>query len=1182
MSNKMAKGDPSASRGGKFARRARSFKEDLLEKITHMRSPSSTRALSPQGLSQTLGHGHNKVSPRSNSKHKLSDVDSTLNSCLNSDVSSALAAVAGNTATPITASSPSLASSMSSPVSSGLWQNVKDMQDLKTGTDRVVNYLKVVMGKDKTELFPGSVSEILDCVLNIHALLMKCLTNEQSSLLKSSANQVYHSLSNLIQWADDMLLCKDEAPNCEHAAELIRQFELALTALVDLAIEKLKAKEANCVGVSSCSTPTALANGSPATPKLTSLPKKASMVDIPLTLREREILQQTDFVVPSSSPLHHSLSSDSILGPSHNEPPPKPPLPEGWDTLRSAASRRLSVGNGSEPVPPLPPKQRPTQVQVQVSQRTGQSSGSSPVLSLRTSGDWAPCSPLSQSSASVSPSGLSANSLDRSNDDLLMSAFNPSGKGPASALFVRRSTRQACGFASYESRSFSSSSIKTATVTSSSAILGSGETEAPTGLLGTTNFDWVHRKLKDLSCAKESEVKRFESSSTSVSYSTNYSFRTSSTSSTATIATSEGGDPPPAIPPKRRTTRVRTPSQYDNVPESDDAGDFNESVPPQVRGTTGLVLSGGTGVMLSEVDPFDGQAPPLPPKKRNGVMAYMQMFGNSLEPSSGYHHSFCYQHEQIASMSHSHSASVSIVSYSDDMVFNSTGSSGTSHDDSWRPQPPALPPKRNKLGYREDVPLSSTLLGNSINYDDSFIGWGDQVERNQSPISTSSGDDSKQLGASLALMEAPSGADVKKWTPDCEEAETNGELLEKLDVSEYIVNKKPGEDGPDIRGGPIDALIVHATSATSSKQKQNSDYEYQDAFLTTYRTFITPSELVKKLLHRYKKFSHMTEMSYQRAARSAFSLLVMVVDNLCASDIENSLAKTLLQFVRELLCSAELYHARALRKKVVEKWDGKKRTVVGPLSSIAVSTRQVTLLDLKSEHLAEQMTLLDAELYQKIEIPEVLVWSRLQKEEFSPNLTTFTEHFNKMSYWARSIILQQNDAKDREKFVTKFIKIMKYLRKMNNFNSYLAILSALDSAPIRRLEWQKHITEGLKEYCQLIDSSSSFRAYRQALAETEPPCIPYIGLILQDLTFVHVGNNDFLSDGIVNFSKRWQQFSILDHMKRFKSQYGFKRNDRILAFFNNFDDCLCEEAMWQISESIKPRGGKKKPDSTAN
>lgn len=36
---------------------------------------------------------------------------------------------------------------------------------------------------------------------------------------------------------------------------------------------------------------------------------------------------------------------------------------------------------------------------------------------------------------------------------------------------------------------------------------------------------------------------------------------------------------------------------------------------------------------------------------------------------------------------------------------------------------------------------------------------------------------------------------------------------------------------------------------------------------------------------------------------------------------------------------------------------------------------------------------------------------------------------------------------------------LQHLRKLNNFNSYLAILSALDSAPIRRLEWQKQTSE---------------------------------------------------------------------------------------------------------------------------
>lgn len=44
----------------------------------------------------------------------------------------------------------------------------------------------------------------------------------------------------------------------------------------------------------------------------------------------------------------------------------------------------------------------------------------------------------------------------------------------------------------------------------------------------------------------------------------------------------------------------------------------------------------------------------------------------------------------------------------------------------------------------------------------------------------------------------------------------------------------------------------------------------------------------------------------------------------------------------------------------------------------------------------------------------------------------------------------------------------------------------------------------------------------------------YSGLVLQDLTFVHIGNPDYLSDGVVNFSKRWTQHTIVMNMKRFK------------------------------------------------
>jgi len=37
-----------------------------------------------------------------------------------------------------------------------------------------------------------------------------------------------------------------------------------------------------------------------------------------------------------------------------------------------------------------------------------------------------------------------------------------------------------------------------------------------------------------------------------------------------------------------------------------------------------------------------------------------------------------------------------------------------------------------------------------------------------------------------------------------------------------------------------------------------------------------------------------------------------------------------------------------------------------------------------------------------------------------------------------------------------------------------------------------------------------------------------------------------------------------------------KKNERILSVFNNFEDCLSEESLWQISEKIKPRVVRKK------
>ncbi|TEA29644.1 hypothetical protein DBR06_SOUSAS510234, partial [Sousa chinensis] len=491
----------------------------------------------------------------------------------------------------------------------------------------------------------------------------------------------------------------------------------------------------------------------------------------------------------------------------------------------------------------------------------------------------------------------------------------------------------------------------------------------------------------------------------------------------------------------------------------------------------------------------------------------------------------------------------------------------------------AVPTVANPPPSTLDGPLSSSqessFHGNTVCLPSETSFTDSPQTPSESPASKDGHPRDASSAGSAPGKESRDGGDRAPKSPDAPEAQSEEEvdelsLIDHNEIMARLTLKQEGDDGPDVRGGSGDILLVHATE-TDRKDL----VLYCEAFLTTYRTFITPEELIKKLQYRYPKFSPFADTFKKRVSKNTFFVLVRVVDELCLVELTEEILKLLMELVFRLVCNGELSLARVLRKNILDKVDQKKLLRCAnsdqPLAARGVAARPGTLHDFHSHEIAEQLTLLDAELFYKIEIPEVLLWAKEQNEEKSPNLTQFTEHFNNMSYWVRSIIMLQEKAQDRERLLLKFIKIMKHLRKLNNFNSYLAILSALDSAPIRRLEWQKQTSEGLAEYCTLIDSSSSFRAYRAALSEVEPPCIPYLGLILQDLTFVHLGNPDYI-DGKVNFSKRWQQFNILDSMRCFQqAHYDIRRNDDIINFFNDFSDHLAEEALWELSLKIKPR-----------
>ncbi|XP_071673629.1 rap guanine nucleotide exchange factor 1 isoform X9 [Patagioenas fasciata] len=1013
-------------------------------------------------------------------------------------------------------------------------KNVSWLEEKEKEVVSALRYFKTIVDKmaidEKVlEMLPGSASKVLEAIL---PLVQTDPRIQQSSAISSCYSRVYQSLANLIRWSDQVML---EGVNSEDK-EMVTTVKGVIKAVLDgvkelvrLTIEKQE-------------------HPSPTSPVKPSLPacKSDSPSELPLTDREMEILNKTTNMTQSNELLTDSMDEEVA--------PPKPPLPS------------IRVAENSPP-PALPPKKRqsapsPTRVAV-VAPMSRATSGSSLPVGINRQDFDVDC---------YAQRRLSGGSHSYGGESPRLSPCSSIGK-------LSKSDEQLS--------SLDRDSGQCSRNTSCETLDQSDHYDPDYEFLqqDLSNADQIPQQVPGILSPLP------ESLGESGSPFHGHTFQLPQGSSPPLEFCSLSGaapptETPPALPEKKRRSAAsqtsensscrvsyeRHPSQYDNISEDDLQNAASvPSVPftpfaavlPFQQGNSSAPVEFIADFAAPDSNSDPEKPPPLPEKKNKHMMAYMQFVEDYSEPQPSMFYQTP-QNEHIYQQKNKHL--MEVYGFNDSFI-----SLDPSQD---LAPPPALPPKQRQLSENASEEAGE---GEYVNLYSSGQSNGELPRSEGESPSVKDGHSKDSASSSSAVgKEGQDGAERQQQSPDALESSQLEEEVDELSLIDHseimarLTLKQEGDDGPDVRGGSGDILLVHATE-TDRKDL----VLYCEAFLTTYRTFITPEELIKKLQYRYEKFCHFPDTFKKRVSKNTFFVLVRVVDELCLVELTEEILKLLMDLVFRLVCNGELSLARVLRKNILDKVDQKKMLGYAnsskPLAARGVAARPGTLHDFHSHEIAEQLTLLDAELFYKIEIPEVLLWAKEQNEEKSPNLTQFTEHFNNMSYWVRSIIMLQEKAQDRERLLLKFIKIMKHLRKLNNFNSYLAILSALDSAPIRRLEWQKQTSEGLAEYCTLIDSSSSFRAYRAALADVEPPCIPYLGLILQDLTFVHLGNPDYI-DNKVNFSKRWQQFNILDSMRCFQQvHYDIKRNDDIVSFFNDFSDHLAEEALWELSLKIKPR-----------
>ncbi|KAI8924487.1 ras guanine nucleotide exchange factor domain-containing protein [Entophlyctis helioformis] len=254
-----------------------------------------------------------------------------------------------------------------------------------------------------------------------------------------------------------------------------------------------------------------------------------------------------------------------------------------------------------------------------------------------------------------------------------------------------------------------------------------------------------------------------------------------------------------------------------------------------------------------------------------------------------------------------------------------------------------------------------------------------------------------------------------------------------------------------------------------------------------------------------------------------------------------------------------------------------------PSPILPKNIRRFRFLDLDPLELARQLTLLESELFASIQPSEFLskAWSAEKgRPSTFVHVNALISLSNNISSWVAATILGEPDLRKRAKTMSQFITIAEKCSMLNNYNGLVSILGSLDSAHIHRLKktWEQVPGRQLAIYDQLRDIMSptrNFSNYRTALRSVNPPCVPFLGCYLTDLTFIADGNPDVIKgrSNLINFGKMAKTADVLREVQQFQHvKYTLIKVPEIQDFLESVlvDDSSVSE-FYDMSLQLEPR-----------
>ncbi|KAK3096923.1 hypothetical protein FSP39_004801 [Pinctada imbricata] len=301
-------------------------------------------------------------------------------------------------------------------------------------------------------------------------------------------------------------------------------------------------------------------------------------------------------------------------------------------------------------------------------------------------------------------------------------------------------------------------------------------------------------------------------------------------------------------------------------------------------------------------------------------------------------------------------------------------------------------------------------------------------------------------------------------------------------------------------------------------------------------------------------------------------------------ECDKELKAAVIDMLEEMACNNTLLPAEhklalsILRTIAKESTEVKKVDLEKLLTAPEISTKD-TFDTLSALDIAEQLTYLDHKIFISIRSEELLgqAWMKPEKANKAAHVLLVSKRFNETSRLVVSEIVSRQNLPERVACIEKWAAIADICRCMHNYNGVLQICAAFVNSSVYRLKktWEKlsKQTKQMIERLQtLVSSDGRFKNMRDALHRCDPPCIPYLGMYLTDLSFIEEGTPDYTEDKLVNFSKMRMIAHVIREIRLFQqTPYRIEHHPRVTNYLLDTNRLLDDDQTYKFSLDIEPK-----------